>query len=376
MLGKTTIKKIAFRLSVALLMVLPLFAGTAGIASAHGYRENSRVVYTMTNAAEGNAIQVYKRAEDGTLTAGGVFPTGGLGTGADLGSQGALATSADGRLLFAVNAGSNEISSFRVKGYHLTLVDTVSSDGPDPISLTAYGHLLYVLNAGSSGSITGFRVSSRGNLSHIAGSTQPLSNQGSGPAPSPEQISFNPNGKLLVVTEKGSNLIDIYPVHNGKAERPDVQMSAGPAPYGFGFTKTNVLVVSEAANSGTSSYKISRGQFEVISASIPDNQGAACWLTVTNNRKFVYVANAGTGNISAYQAKSNGKLVLIGDGVAGVTGDGTHPFDMGVSQGDQYLYVLNVGTNTISAFAIQGNGTLSFIKNIDAPAAASGLIAR
>ena len=40
--------------------------------------------------------------------------TGGLGTGAGLGSQGALAFSDNGRWLFAVNAGSNDISAFAV----------------------------------------------------------------------------------------------------------------------------------------------------------------------------------------------------------------------------------------------------------------------
>jgi 6-phosphogluconolactonase len=231
MLGKTSLKVNGFRLFVAVLFILPLLAGTAGTAAASG---NAGAVYTMTNAATGNAIQMYARAADGALISAGTFLTGGLGTGAGLGSQGAIALSSDGRWMFVVNAGSNEISSFAVKDGGLTLVDKASSEGSDPISLTYQRGLLYVLNAGNAGDITGFWVSPTGHLFHIPGSTRFLSNHGVGSAPGPEEISFNPNGRLLVVTEKGSNLIDTYPVEYGLAFGPQIHNSSGSAPYGFG----------------------------------------------------------------------------------------------------------------------------------------------
>lgn len=43
--------------------------------------ETVGAVYTMTNDPAGNAVLVFNRAEDGGLTAGGTFSTGGLGTG-------------------------------------------------------------------------------------------------------------------------------------------------------------------------------------------------------------------------------------------------------------------------------------------------------
>src|SRR5690348_10164561 len=58
-------------------------------------------VYETTNAASGNAIQVFDRAADGRLTAAGQVLTGGAGSGASLHSQGGLVR--DGDLLFAVN---------------------------------------------------------------------------------------------------------------------------------------------------------------------------------------------------------------------------------------------------------------------------------
>ncbi len=78
-------------------------------------------VYTMTNAAGPNSVVVYNRLSDGTLEPAGMVPTGGSGTGAGLGSQGAIALDNSARWLFVVNAGSDDLSVFSVKpgGLHL-----------------------------------------------------------------------------------------------------------------------------------------------------------------------------------------------------------------------------------------------------------------
>jgi hypothetical protein len=47
-------------------------------------------VFTMSNQVAGNAVLVYDRAVDGTLSAAGTYPTGGTGTGAGLGNQGGV----------------------------------------------------------------------------------------------------------------------------------------------------------------------------------------------------------------------------------------------------------------------------------------------
>src|SRR5436305_8298469 len=83
-------------------------------------RDRAGAVYVMNNQVT-NAVQVFKRAPDGSLTPGGTFATGGAGapTGNPFGnpfdplaSQGSVILSHDNHLLFVVNAGSNEISAF------------------------------------------------------------------------------------------------------------------------------------------------------------------------------------------------------------------------------------------------------------------------
>jgi 6-phosphogluconolactonase len=374
MFTRFSLKNHSLRLLLAVLFALPLLAGTVGSAAASG---GNGFVYTETNAAAGNAIQVFARAADGSLAPAASFPTGGLGTGASLGSQSAVVLSADGHWLFAVNAGSNDVSVFSVTGGTLHLTDRSSSKGTDPISLTVYQSMVYVLDAGNGGNIAGFHVKSDGKLSYISDSTRKLSNNGVGAAPSPEQIGFTLNGEQLVVSEKGSNKIDTYNVDNGAASGPIMNGSNGPAPYGFGFSNDNHLVISEAANSSASSYKVTGKGLTLISGSVADTQAAACWLVVNGDGTFAYAANAGSGNISAFHVSKSGKLTLLtAGGINGVTGAGSHPVDMAFGSNGQFLYVLASGNSTINAFRIHADGTLTFLASYSSTAAATGLAAR
>src|SRR5690348_3142899 len=98
---------------IALLVGLTTLVGGAGHVAAASHPAGA--VYALSNDAAGNAVLVYDRADDGTLTAAGSVATGGLGLGAGLGSQGALVFGKKNKYLFAVNAGSNDISVFAVR---------------------------------------------------------------------------------------------------------------------------------------------------------------------------------------------------------------------------------------------------------------------
>jgi 6-phosphogluconolactonase len=373
------VTRFGIRLLSATMFLIPLLAGFASPVAAKS--DNSPgIVYTIDNAADGNHVLVYGRASDGALSFQEAFDTGGLGSGAGLGSQGAVALSDNDQLLFAVNAGSNQISTFSVKKHGLKLVDVADSGGVMPISLTVNGRLLYVLNAGDGGNITGFIIGKNGKLAALNGSTQPLSNGGVGAAPGPAQVSFDSDGSVLVVTEKASNLIDTYQVRRGRAQAPETHPSAGETPFGFAFDNAGHLIVSEAFGGATdasalSSYSVRGDRFKLISPSVGTTQTAACWVVISKNGKYAYTTNAGSGSISSYRIGKRGDLTLL-EAQAGLTGNGSSPIDMAISNNGLFLYALNSGTSTISAFRVQADGGLVSLGEVSTPAGAVGLAAR
>jgi 6-phosphogluconolactonase (cycloisomerase 2 family) len=337
-------------------------------ASAATRSASTGAVYTITNAASGNGVAYFARSSTGALTLVATYATGGNGTGANLGSQGAVALSDDGKLLFAVNAGSDSISEFAVRADGLKLLSTFSSNGATPISLTIHENVLYALDAGAA-SITGYKVDGKGKVELLAGSTQPL--LGSTPA----QISFSPNGSELVVTEKGTSTLDTFAVGPHGWAKPGVSSpSAGGTPFGFQFDQLGRAFVSEAAGSA-SSYTVDASGAHTITGAALTHQAAPCWLVVTTDGRFAYTANAGAGSISGFSIAPDGSIALLNaSGATGSFGAGSHPLDEAVSSDGRFLYVLVDGHHTIGGFRINADGSLTSLGEVGAlPAGAVGL---
>jgi 6-phosphogluconolactonase len=359
-----------------------------------GVSDGPGAVYLMSNAAAGNEIIVFDRAPDGQLSPAGTVATGGLGTGGGLGNQASIALANHGRRLYAVNAGSNDISTFDVNGTDLQAIGSpVPSGGELPVSLTVSGDLLFVLNAGGTGNITGFHLGRDGAPSPIPNSTRPLGSSAAGAA----QVAFSPDGGVLAVTEKATNTITTYMVGEGDHDRDDYHghhggfsvfvsdpktfPSAGATPYGFSFDWRGDLVVSEAAGgaagaSSASSYRVNRrGELRLITGPVATTQTAACWAVVSPEGRFAFTMNTGSGTISSLTIGRGGKLALA-DAAAGVTGDGSAPQDAAFSRNGRFLYVRNNG-GTVGVFRYDGHGGLTHIGDFGPlPAGANGMVAR
>lgn len=327
-------------------------------------------IYTIDNAVSNNVLY-YSRSADGSTAFVNSFSTNGAGTGAALASQGAVMLTQDGRWLLVVNAGSNEISVFKVQSSGLMYVSKVSSHGSMPISLTINNkNWVYVLDAGGLGNIAGFMLDNTGMLTYLAGSNQPLSGMAS---PSPEQIGFNQQGNVLIVTEKGTNLIDTYTVgSDGIAENPATQASNGMGPYGFAFTDKNKLVLSEAATNTLSSYVVSdQGNLRTISGAMPTFGNAPCWVAINDAGTFAYTSNAHGGTISTFSISPTGTLNLVSS-IEAKTNVPT--LDLAFSRHSLFLYALNAGS--ITGFRVFNDGSLWQVTSVNSvPASASGLAA-
>ena len=369
--------------SRAVAMATAFFA-TISLASAN---DDHGTVYTSSNATDGNRVLAFDRAMDGTLSYSDSFPTGGFGTGGGLGNQGALALSKSGDWLLVVNAGSSEVSLFEVYKDVLILRDILPSGGVTPVSVSINKDLVYVLNAGDSGTpgnITGFTLApDMGRLTPLAGSSRPLSADQVGPA----QIGINPWGNLIVVTEKATNLIVTYTLNaDGIPSAPIPQASNGMTPFGFAFDQYGRIYVSEAfgdaANaSAVSSYIINTftGVITTLAASVPTMQTAACWVALEEkNAWHVYTTNTGSSTLTGFYIQGDGTLLRRNaDGIAAMTGVGSSPIDMVFSNGSEFLYSLNGGTNTITGYRTMEDGSLQPVETEGGiPAGSNGLAAR
>lgn len=336
-------------------------------------------VFAMTNQTS-NAVVVYPRDANGGLSMGKSFSTLGAGTNGSLGSQGALAVSRDGTWLVAVNAGSNDITMFRVTADSLHFIARTPSGGTKPVSVTIRGSFAYVLNAGPPANITAFKLSDTG-PSPIAGSTRPLSGAAD---PQPAQVGFSADGLHVVVTEKATNKIDVYNLEpDGTTTGPIVNNSNGVTPFGFAFSLvTGNLVVSNANapggvpvvdGSSVTQYSLSGDGFLTpLDGPVPTTETAACWTVVTEDGRLAFVSNTGSNSITGFRPLA-GLAIVDPDGKTAVTG--TAPTELALASSG-HLYVLNSGDGSIRGYRVSSTGALTQITQVTGlPAGAYGLTA-
>lgn len=342
-------------------------SGAAGNQSPPGSHEGA--AFAMTNRSAGNEIVTYRRAANGVLNRVGSVPTRGKGIGTDLDTQGGLRLSGDHRFLYAVNAGSDDVTVFSVTGTHLTFRQKVYA-GDEPNSLTMHGNLLYVLDGSVAGNgIRGFRKGADGTLTPIAHSLRLLSS----PIAVPGQVQFSPDGHLLLVTEKTTNVsltpknaIDVFRVGADglPSAAPKRDFSHGVRPFSLAFRNNGQALVAESFNaapaaSAVSSYRVfPSGGLGVISGSIANHQTDTCWVVITNDDRYAYTANFGSGTISSYRFTDTGQVRLMA-GKAASLGLLSQPVDLSFGDGSRYLYLLLRGTGGVASFKVQDDGGLT-----------------
>lgn len=399
--GRLRMRPIVAGTLIALLLaaVTMLFGpGAHASASVMAEHESDGYVYVLNNNLVGsNSISVYSREEDGSLTFASTTSIGGTGSVlafAD-GTQGSLIITHDeGTRLFAVDAGSNQISVVNVHKGHLAPVGVFSSHGVGPVSLSYHDGLLYVLNAANgstqAANVAGFRVDDEGNLHYIAGSTQPLSVA----RPDPGQIQVDPSGHYLLVTEKLTNLIDVYRIdEDGSLSVSTPIPSVGAVPFGIAFNPTSrhQLVVTDATGGpnhtgGATSYRLAGGAINLINGPVFDFQLAPCWVVITNDGRFAYTSNADSLTISGYSIAANGAITLLTpNGATATAPAGTFPIEEGLSRDSHFLYVLDSrllltppGPATLLGYHINHGGSLTPVidpANFVLPLSAIGLAA-
>ena len=399
MLQTTTVRPPLLRhvAGLGVVLALPLGASVPALAQ-DAAPAAAGTVYAMTNSLAGNEILAYERAEDGTLSGPLHVETGGIGSGAFENSDTALiVASADGQsspvdlgggdeMVFAVNAGSDTVSAFRVTDGGLELIEQQETGGERPTSLTAKDGLLYVLNSAGTGggaglcfggmpTVTGFTIEDSGELEPIPDSRRELSG---GPMSGCAQVSFTPGGGVLLVSQITANTITAYPVNvDGALGLPVDNEPVGNGPFGYAFDGEGRLLVTEnfqaaPGEGAVASYEVGAdGILEPIGESVATGETDPCWFVVTPDGRYGFVANFGPsglledlpledrrGTISSFAIGDDGALALLEAQAAQV---GVGAADLAVAGEGRYLYALNSVEGSVVGFAIGEDGALTLV---------------
>ena len=285
-------------------------------------------------------------------------------------SQGALAYDAENALLYAVNAGSNTVSVFSVRGDHLDLRQVLNSGGTFPVSVTVHDDVVYVLNARDGGSLQGFRVFF-GNVFPIFGSNRAL---GLDPNAAPEfthtpgQVAFTPDGsKVLVTTKANTNAVDVFRVRfdDRLSTTPVVTTFPGLVPFAVSFDRNGNAVVANAGNNSVATLAINPNGTLTQIDSDATGQAATCWIVRAGNR--FYASNAGSGTLTGFQSDGAGHLSLIGN-----TATDAGTVDAAATAHGEFVYVQAGLAGNVDGFRVNADGTLAGVGSITVPNAVGG----
>jgi len=344
---------------------LPAAAATPQYGDAgHG------AVFVQLNAPGGNKIAAYSRAGDGRLTAAVRYSTGGdggtaVGAPVDaLASQGSLTLADDGGVLLAVNAGSNSVTSFDVHGARLHRESLVASGGKFPVSVAVRGHLVYVLNGGGAGSVSGFRL--RGaHLLPIPGSTRSLGLANTTPPAflsSPAQVGISPDDTAVVVATKNNGTIEGFALHrDGRlSATPKITAAPGPVPFALEWSGTHTLYVAQAGDGRVVTYAV-RADGSAVQRGSSDSSGQAalCWLVRVKDS--LVGANPGSGTLSTWGIGEHG-VATLRKAVAANPGGG--PIDLAASRDGRFVYVQDATQGTVEVERVGQGAALGSVQTV------------
>jgi 6-phosphogluconolactonase (cycloisomerase 2 family) len=350
-------------------------------------------IYTETdNSNPGqNAVIAFRNNGHGKVTEIGSFSTGGTGVANPQGLLGPddsdkeVIASPNGRLLFAVNQGSNSIAAFLVQpNGSLKLVNhtAVSSGGTEPVSLSIDGNRLYVVNRGDeiqgqTGSIaptiTVFNIRPTGVLTPDFAATTTL------------PVGLSPS-QLLISSTSGLAALDTFtpPPLNNVTEANEVlpfQIAADGALVpvssgGLGAPVTPPLLLGLAQHPTqniiyaglTAANQVGVFTFDgagnlSLAGTVAVQGAGPCWTLVSANGQFLYTVDTGTNSVGVFSLADPTHPVQIQEFVLGgpqnSSGDPTAArqttdFEFALDPSGNTLYVIDHQTDAAGNFP-QGN---------------------
>jgi 6-phosphogluconolactonase len=334
-----------------------------------------RIVYVGTYTGETSRGIYAFRFDD---SSGGLTP---LGLAAETPSPSFLASSANGRFVFAVNelqsfqgAASGSVTSFAADPVTATLteisVQPTRGAGPCHLALDRTGRYLAVANYGG-GNFALFPVGGDGRL-------QPATTVVAGDQPEPgpptpavrlgHMVGFDARNRFLLAADKGLDRLLVYRFDASKGvltpnRPPSAALPPGSGPRHFAFhpNGTWLFAISElAATITTFVWDQASGRL-TAAGSVPTRPadvttGTTAEIAVDPSGRFVYGSNRGHDSIAVFSVGGGGALTLVQyEPTRGQT-----PRNFAIDPTGRWLIAANQQSGTLAVFSIdQRTGRLS-----------------
>lgn len=325
---------------------------------------------TNNNGPGGNWVVGFGRRADGTLDPLGAYETGGVGR-ASLASTPPRLNSliaedsiiaVDDRFLIVVNAGTNDVTSFRINNdYSLSRLDVEASGGTAPVSLAYANGVVYVANADEDGSftappnqggnITAMRLDpATGQLTRIAGFSLSLRAR-------PADLEVTPDGAWLIASSLN-------------AASPQIPQPTAAEISSFRIQADGTLVATPAGTGMSTLLGNAAGRH------LPNAIGIETWRV--GGRQFVIAAEARTVSSTGVPSATFGALQTASVSTWEIAADGSflprsqdYPLGPSVSSGPTQagflvyspiystFWVAASAGATISGYGLHDDGTIA-----------------
>ncbi len=231
--------------------------------------------------------------------------------------------------------------------------------GPIAMAMSPTAPFLYVANQ-TSGDITAFTVDpGSGSLGTVAGSPFPIT-----PVSHPQSLAISPKGDFLFVANPGQGTVAAFAVGNNGAL---TAVAGSPFAMGAGATPNAVVVgrnggflyVADTAHNAVLGFTIqTNGTLAPINGS-PFAAGVQpIGLGIDPQGAFLYAANSGSNNVSAYVIDAASGALGAVNGSPFATG-GLGPSAVAVNATTTAVYVTDQISHDIATFGISSTGVLS-----------------
>jgi 6-phosphogluconolactonase len=297
------------------------------------------------------------------------------GTGGTLGGLGTTS------ILYVANNGSDNVSGYSINATSGILAAIPGSpfsnvSGPSAMAVSSNGFFAYVTN-GRTSTVAAFRVSTEGALLSV-----PTTPSNPNPAPveaAPGALAIAPNTKYVYVGNSGTDKVTAFTIEASGVLTLIPQTAGTVNPVSVNGSDPAAIAITlngqflYVANSGSNNVTaFSIGATGLVSLIVPSGANTnpistggttPKGMAISPNGSFLYVANSGSHNVTVFQIGTNGLLTLVppaGSRTNPIPTGGTTPNALMISLDGRFLYSAN-GGGTISAFTIGSDGLLTLV---------------